>query len=221
NPNAAQAAQHFPAQLRDLLAWLAGERLVEGHPFRDIRAMPAGPTVPEVWVLGRADYGAQVAAPFGLPYCFAHFITDGAGAAEALETYRLGYRPSARHPRPQAALCVWALAADSAAEATRLTSSRVLARLWRDRGIFAPLPSPEEAAAYAYAPGEAQRAAGIAERAIHGTRDAVAARLRALGADMGVDEIAVLTTVHDAEARRRSYTLLAEAFAGEAAVRAA
>src|SRR6266436_5752613 len=29
NPNAATAADHFPAQVRDLLAWLAGEKLVE------------------------------------------------------------------------------------------------------------------------------------------------------------------------------------------------
>src|SRR5471030_1184143 len=29
NPNAATAAEHFPAQIRDLMAWLAGEKLVE------------------------------------------------------------------------------------------------------------------------------------------------------------------------------------------------
>src|ERR1700758_309721 len=45
NPNAAVAAEHFPAQVRDLLAWVAGEKLVEGHPFRDIPAQPGGPTV--------------------------------------------------------------------------------------------------------------------------------------------------------------------------------
>ncbi len=84
NPNAAVAAGHFPAQLRDLLAWVAGEKLAETHPFRDVLAMPTGPGVPEVWMLGSSDYGAQMAAHFGLPYCFAHFITDGQGAAEAL-----------------------------------------------------------------------------------------------------------------------------------------
>ena len=45
NPRAETAADHFPADVRDLLAWLAGEKLVEGHPFRDIRAQPAGPTI--------------------------------------------------------------------------------------------------------------------------------------------------------------------------------
>src|SRR3954451_11037350 len=61
NPLAETAADHFPAQVRDLLAWLAGEKLVEGHPFRDIIAQPGGPMTPEVWMLGSSDYGLQVA----------------------------------------------------------------------------------------------------------------------------------------------------------------
>jgi luciferase family oxidoreductase group 1 len=100
NPRAETAADQFPADVRDLLAWLNGQKLVEGHPFREIRAQPAGPTVPEVWILGSSDYGAQVAAYFGLPFCFAHFISDGRGAGQALSVYREGYRPSARHPAP-------------------------------------------------------------------------------------------------------------------------
>ncbi len=102
NPLAETAADHFPAQVRDLLAWLAGEKLVEGHPFRDIIAQPGGPTLPEVWMLGSSDYGPQVAAYFGLPFCFAHFITDGRGVEQAMALYREGYRPSERHPTPHA-----------------------------------------------------------------------------------------------------------------------
>ena len=212
NPNAAVAAEHFPASVRDLLAWLAGERLVERHPFRDVIAMPSGPSVPEVWVLGSSDYGAQVAAHFGLPYCFAHFITDGEGCAEALEAYRTGSRPSVRHPEPVAAVCVWALAADSEAAAAQLFSSRALARLWRDKGVFAPLPSVEEAAAYAYSQGEMARLERIKARAFWGTAEAVGTRLRGLAAELGVEEVAVLSTCHDPVARRRSYSLLAAEF---------
>src|SRR4051794_29549498 len=148
NPQAETAAELFPAAVRDLLAWIAGEKLVEGHPFRDIRAQPAGPTVPEVWILGSSDYGAQVAAYFGLPFCFAHFITDGRGVDQALAIYREGYRPSTAHPRPHAAICVWGMAAETQDEATRLFRSREMWRLGRDRGVFASLPSPEEAAEY-------------------------------------------------------------------------
>ncbi|MGH7042861.1 MAG: LLM class flavin-dependent oxidoreductase, partial [Acetobacteraceae bacterium] len=194
NPLAETAAAEFPAQVRDLLAWLAGEPLAAGHPFRDIVAQPQGPTVPEVWVLGSSDYGAQVAAFFGLPFCFAHFITDGRGAEEALGLYRAQYRPSPRHPAPHAALCVWALATSSEAEAEHLFASRALSRLWRDRGVQAPLPSPEEALAYEYTDAERARIVRLRARAFAGTAAQVGARLRALAATHGVEEIAVLTT---------------------------
>jgi luciferase family oxidoreductase group 1 len=212
NPNAATAADQFPAQVRDLLAWLAGEKLAERHPFRDITAQPQGPTAPEMWLLGSSDYGAQVAAHFGLPYCYAWFISDGAGAAEAMEVYREGYRPSPRHPEPLAAVCVWALAADTAQEAERLFSSRALARLWRDRGIFAPLPSPEEATAQVHSDADRIRLDRLREKAIYGTPKMVAGKLRALAKSLGAQEIAVLTTTHDPKARRHSYTLLAQEF---------
>src|SRR4051795_2400136 len=103
NPLAESAADHFPSQVRDLLHWLRGEELVEGHPFRGVTAQPAGPTAPEPWILGSSDYGAQVAAYFGLPFCFAAFITDGRGTSEALQAYTTGYRPSEAYPAPHAA----------------------------------------------------------------------------------------------------------------------
>ncbi len=212
NPNAAVAAEHFPAATRDLIAWLRGEPLVEKHPFRSVIAMPQGPTNPEVWILGSSDFGAQVAAHFGLPYCFAHFITDGAGCAEAMETYRTLFKPSAMLAAPYSAVCCWALAAETTAEAERLFSSRALARLWRDKGVFAALPSPEEAAAYPYSPGERARIERIRERAFWGTPDVVAEHLRGLAQDLGVDEVALLSTCHDAAARRHSYALIAGEF---------
>lgn len=45
-------------------------------------------------MMGTADYGAQVAAHFGIPYCFAHFITQGRGCAQALNLYRENYQLS-------------------------------------------------------------------------------------------------------------------------------
>ena len=218
NPLAETAADHFPGQVRDLLAWLAGEKLVEGHPFRDIIAQPGGPTVPEMWILGSSDYGPQVAAYFGLPFCFAHFITDGRGVEQAMALYREGYRPSARHPAAHAALCVWAMAADTEAEAARLFTSREMWRLGRDRGIYTALPSPEEAAAHPYSDAERLRIERMRARALYGTPGVVGERLRALAAEHGVNEIAVLTTLHDPEARRRSYTLLAEEFGLQAQI---
>jgi luciferase family oxidoreductase group 1 len=209
NPRADTAADNFPADVRDLLAWLAGEKLLEGHPFRDIRAQPAGPTSPEVWILGSSDYGAQVAAYFGLPFCFAHFIGDGQGVEQALSVYRETYRPSVAHPAPHAAICVWAMAAQTPEEAAYHFRSREIWRLNRDRGLFTALQSPDEAAAQTFSDGEQARIDRLRARSFYGTPDVVAGRLQALAAEHAVEEIAILTTLHDPEARRRSYTLLA------------
>lgn len=213
NPLAETAAEQFPAQIRDLLAWVRGAPLAENHPFRAVTAQPAGPGTPEVWVLGSSDYGAQVAAYFGLPFCFAHFITDGRGTAEALALYRAGYRPSPMHPAPHAAIGVWALAAPDMAEAERLFASRALWRLGRDRGVFLPLPTPEEAAAYPYTEAEQAHIAQLKERAFYGPAERVGAQIRALAEQHGVTEIVVLSTVAEPVARQRSYTLLAAEFA--------
>jgi len=212
NPQAETAFDHFPAQVRDLRAWVSGAELVEGHPHRGIYAQPRGPSSPEIWMLGSSDYGAQVAAYFGLPFCFAHFITDGRGAETALAIYRETYQPSERHPTPHAALCVWAMAAETEAEAELLFAPRALWRLGRDRGVYTALPSPEDALAHAYTDTEKARIARMRERSIYGTREQVGAMLRDLGAAHGIDEIALLTTLSEAEARRRSYTLLADEF---------
>ena len=211
NPNAAQAADYFPAQVRDVLAWTRQQRLPDGHPFQAVTAQPAGSTVPEPWILGSSAYGAQVAAHFGVPYCFAHFITDGDGAAEALDLYRNLYQPSAEFPEPHAAIAVWALAAATGAEADRLFQSRALWRLGRDRGVYAPLPSVAEAEAYLPTGAEQARLAAIHERAIVGTGDEVVGGLTALAQSHGVTDIAILTTAHDPAARQNSYRQIAAA----------
>ncbi len=210
NPNAATAADLFPSQVRDLLAWIGDRPLPDNHPFRVIRAEPRGATEPEIWMLGSSDYGAQVAAHFGLPYCFAHFITDGRGAEEAISLYRDTYKPSPRHPTPHAALTVWAVAAETEAEAERLYSSRAAWRVGRDRGIYAPLPSPEEAVAFVPTDVERAKMDRQRARAIVGTGEQVAAMLRGLAQRNGIEEIAILTACHDPAARRRSYALIAD-----------
>jgi luciferase family oxidoreductase group 1 len=220
NPDAAQAADRFPQQVQDLMGWL-GDGLPESHPFRLVGANPAIPTRPQVWILGSSDFGAQLAAYFGLPYCFAHFITEGRGSEEAMALYREGFRPhpatAGRLAAPHGALGVFALTAATEAEAFRLFKSRELWRLSRDRGVFPALPSVEEAEAYPYTPEERSRIERMRARAMVGAPEQVAAKLAALAAAHGVEEVAVLTPCHDPEARRSSYRLLAEANAVQVA----
>jgi luciferase family oxidoreductase group 1 len=211
NPLANERPAQFPGDVRDLMAWVTGASLPEGHPFRQVRANPSGDTAPEIWMLGSSDYGAQVAAHFGLPYAFAWFFSDGAGGAQALDIYRQLYKPSAKHPEPHTALCVWALAADTEEEAHHHFASRARFRLLRDRGIFAALETPEAALAHSYTPAETARMAEFRNNAFVGTAAYCAERIEGLAKRLNVQEMAVVTWATDETARRRSYELLARA----------
>ena len=210
NPLANERPAQFPGDVRDLMAWVSGSALPDGHPFRLVKANPSGETAPEIWILGSSDYGAQVAAHFGLPYAFAWFFADGASGEQALDIYRRLYQPSAAHPMAHSALCVWALAADTEEEARHHFSSRARFRLLRDRGIFAPLETPEAAQAYSYTPAETARMAEFRNSAFVGTGAQVAERIEELAKRLNVQEMAVVTWATDETVRRRSYQLLAE-----------
>ena len=201
--------EHFPSQVSDLLGYLRGQ-LPEGHPFRGIRAMPDGPTMPELWMLGSSLDGAAIAAHFGTAFSFAHFITHEGGVL-AIQTYRAGFCPGVL-PEPRAAVAVFALAADSEAEAKRLARSRDLwiVRLYTGRpGAF---PSVEEAESYPYTPQETAIVEYGRRRTIAGDPEQVRERLLALARGHGAEEIMVVTITHDFKARLRSYQLLAEVF---------
>ena len=205
-----RASQHFPQQVMELQAWVTGAEMPEGHPGRGIHALPMGATAPQVWMLGSSSYGAQLAAHFGLPYAFAHFITDGEGCAEALELYRHAFKPGVID-KPQAAICVWALAADTEEEAWRLFASRERARVDRQTGRFGPLLPPQQAARPYNEAEEAYRQ-GLRRTGMVGSAAQVAARLRALAQELQVEEVAVITWTWDPRAQRRSYELLAAEF---------
>ncbi len=211
NPNAHEDAENFPANIRDLLSWIGGAPLVDGHPFRAIGAYPHVATAPEPWVLGTSTYGAQVAAHFGIPYCFAHFITDGQGVARALDTYRESYQPSERFPEPKAALCVWALAADTEGEAEELFKTRAYWKIKREQGQMGPLRPPSEVSLDALSPPETRHYESLRQSALAGDGDTVARMLSDLAKAFDIDEVVVLTWTHSQDARRQSYQTLARA----------
>jgi alkanesulfonate monooxygenase SsuD/methylene tetrahydromethanopterin reductase-like flavin-dependent oxidoreductase (luciferase family) len=131
---------------------------------------------------------------------------------EALALYRQNYQPSARYPEPRATICVWALAADTLAEAQRQMTTREHWRVRFEQGLLGPMVSPEEASAYAYNSFEQTRIAQLRSQALIGTGEQVAERVEALARSLALDEIVVNTWAYDAGVRQHSYTLLADAF---------
>jgi luciferase family oxidoreductase group 1 len=180
------ASERFPQQVAALSAWVHGEELPEGHAGHGIRALPAGTTAPQMWMLGSSAYGAQLAAHMGLPYAFAHFITDGEGAQQALDLYRRLFKPGLI-AQPQAVVCVWALAADTEEEAWRLFASRERARMDRNAGRFGPLLPPEQALREDNELEQVHRRE-LRRHAMVGTAERVGERLRALARDLSLPQ---------------------------------
>ncbi|MDB5569695.1 MAG: luciferase-like [Hyphomicrobiales bacterium] len=196
----------FLERLQELLAWEAGG-FPEGHPFAKVFAMPSDARLPPIWLLGSSDYSAQLSAQIGCGYAFASHFSDHDAAAPML-MYRERFQPSEDMPRPYAILAVASVVAETDEEAERLSMSYDLNWLRRARGVVAPLPSPEEAAAHPWTPQERAYVEGRRKRLFAGSPATVTRRLKAFAAQTQADEIMVTSSIHDSAARLRSYELL-------------
>jgi luciferase family oxidoreductase group 1 len=180
------------------------------HPFSKVRAMPADVPLPPLWLLGSSDYSAQLSAMIGVGFSFAHHFASH-DAIAAMTAYREKFKPGALQ-KPHAILAVAAICADTDAEAERLATTVDLNFVRRSRGEYLPLASPEEAAAYDYAPIDRERIRQNRERVFVGARATIRARLDAIIAATQADELMITTMVYDHAARRHSYELLAQEF---------
>ena len=205
-PRPARAPSSFPEDVQELQALSR----------RCSRASASGPCparaldVP-LWILGSSLYGAQLAAALGLPYAFAsHFAPDAMHEALA----RLPRSASSR-PRQHAS----AVRDDRRQRLRRRHRRRGPAALHLGAAGLRQLLHAAAAAACSARrsttsrrSGAPPRSAGVADAA--GLRRRVAATVRTalerLLQRTGADELMVVTSVFDFEARLRSYALLAE-----------
>jgi luciferase family oxidoreductase group 1 len=200
--------EYFPAKLADLMAFVSG-RAPFTEALESVRATPTSDSSPELWMLASSEDGARLAAHFGLPLAFAHFISPHL-ASESCRIYRTSFRPSDACPVPRVSLGVFVLCADTDAQAQALAQCRDLWRLRVERGEFGPFPSVAEARAHAMTPAERQRIAARQEHQILGTRGPVREQLSALAASCCADELVVVSITHAFEQRVRCYELLME-----------
>jgi luciferase family oxidoreductase group 1 len=181
------APDDFPQQMVELLGYLNGT-LPDDHPFKHlVRALPGIPEKPEFWLLGSSHQSAIWANELGLSYAFADFINpEGADPADLV--------------------CVSAICADTDAEAERLAASGRMAFSMLRSGRPIPVPPVEKALRYLD-----NRPPPSGRRAVLGSPEKVKRELETIAQAYNADEVMVVTIVHDHEARRRSYELIAEA----------
>ncbi|MFD5427191.1 LLM class flavin-dependent oxidoreductase [Streptomyces sp. NPDC127084] len=217
----AEGADDFPQQLAELTRFLDDD-FPDGHPYARIHAVPGpiqatspggvqSPARPPIWLLGSSGFSARLAGTLGLPFAFAHHFS-ARHTIPALDLYRDSFRPSEVLDAPYALIGVAALASDDAREARRQVLTGALSMLRLRTGRPGLIPTPEEAEAYAFSALEREFTDGWLANVIHGTPDEVRTGLDDLRKRTGADELMITSNAHGAEARVRSYGLIADAY---------
>jgi luciferase family oxidoreductase group 1 len=207
------APDDFPEQLTELLGYL-DDRLPPDHPFaRMARTLPGRPHKPEPWLLGSSPQSAIWAGELGLPYAFADFINSEGAEIAALYRERFAEHEQA-HPEaePRTAVAVWVICAETDEEAQRLAASGRMAFTLLRRGQLIAVPPPEKALRFL----ESEQRGGeprAGRRTVVGSPQTVREQLEQVVADYGAQEAIAVCITYEHAARRRSYELLAEAFA--------
>jgi luciferase family oxidoreductase group 1 len=219
------AAEYFPQQVMELIGHFDGV-LAPDHPHAQVVLQPQCAAddkngAPQIWILGSSDYGGAMAAHLGLRFAFAHFINAYSGA-QVGQAYKADFKPAAHAQdsrgavtaKAYSAVAVFAIAADTQAEADELAMSVDVRRLQMAYGINAPIATVEEAKARAqhYAPRDLAIIERERPRSIIGTPGDVAARIRAVQEQFQADEVVVLSVAASYQARLHSYELLAREF---------
>jgi luciferase family oxidoreductase group 1 len=203
---------YFPAKVADLAAFLRGSPPAT-EAFASVRLTPRPDPAPDLWVLGSSASSATLAAHFGLPFCFAHFIAPQDTRA-AVDHYRASFRPSEHGDRPRVALGVFALCAEDPDHCEDLARCRDLWRLRLEAGGDpGPCPSIDEARAYPFSAHERARIEARREHQLLGAPEAVRTRIESLAEATGAEAVQVISITPAFTDRLRTYELLARAFA--------
>jgi luciferase family oxidoreductase group 1 len=191
------AVSRFPDYVDDIVTMMdpAGAALSVAGRRHALRATPVASSAPQVWLLGSSDYSARLAAEKGLAYVFAHHFS-GSGTAEALDLYRSAFRPSPALAEPRTFLTVNAVVAPSAEEAEHRALPNLLMmvalRTGQPLGPQLLVEEAQKEVQKGELP-EPHRAlmAVMRDRWVIGSPEEARARIAALAATYGVDEVMV------------------------------
>jgi luciferase family oxidoreductase group 1 len=178
-----------------------------GHPAREVRAQPAGPGRPDLFILCSSAGGAALAGQFGVGMVHAEFLAGG-GGAEAVEAYRRAFRPSPFRSSPWAAVAVAAMAADTEQDARRLDQPRLAWTVGFAEGLNEPFPDVATAEKRLADKAGHAMIAEAAGRSIIGDGAHVRAGLAAKLASTKADELFVIAAAPTLADRIRSLELM-------------
>lgn len=207
-PDRMQSAYRFPEEVSEILGYMSDEN-------RDARVrvpIAEGVDIP-VYILGSSTDSARVAAKLGLPYAFAsHFAT--AHLFEAFDIYYNNFQPSQYLSAPYTMAGVNVFAAETDAEAERLSTTLIRMFLNIFTGKREYLQPP-----VALTPDLREIAANPAvhqmlKYTFAGSKDTVREKTEEFLKETGADELIVVSSMYDHQDRVRSYEIFSEVMQG-------
>ncbi len=203
----------FPRDVLELQSYFADDGQT------GIRATPGAGANVQIYILGSSLFGAQLAAALGLPYAFAsHFAP--AALDEALEIYRHRFEPSAVLDEPYAMCGFNVFSADSEDEAELLASSMQQSFVALRTGNPGRLKPPVEGYRDSLPPQYRQMLDGVLSATATGTAQQVGEKMAKFIDRTQADELILTSSIFDHEARKKSLSIAAEAYADQVNVAA-
>lgn len=174
-----------------------------------VRAVPgAGINVP-LWLLGSSLYSAQLAAELGLPFAFAsHFAPEM--LMQAIDIYRVGFRPSQVLSQPKVMVGVQVLAADTEEKAQELATTIYQRFLGIIRNQRVHLQPPTKNMDALWGPAEKEMVLSRLRTSVIGDPKQVRLGLQKLVNVTGADELIIISDTYDFADRLRSFEIIKE-----------
>ena len=198
------AANNFPQDVQTLQTLFSAE-----NKNSKVRAIPGeGLNIP-IWILGSSPDSAMLAAAMGLPYAFAsHFAPTY--FMQAIRLYRENFKPSKHLSKPYVMACVNVVAAESDAEAHRLSTSVLQLFKGIITGERKLLQPPVDSMNNIWTLQEEAAARQMLTYSFIGGPEKIKKDLQRFADATGVNEIMTTSHIYDHKARINSYRLFSE-----------
>ncbi|EMR03309.1 LLM class flavin-dependent oxidoreductase [Cesiribacter andamanensis] len=203
-PDRMQAVYNFPEEVGQIQQYFS-----PANRSARVRAHVAEGVEVPLYILGSSTDSAWLAAKKGLPYAFAsHFAP--AQLFEALSIYYANFQPSEQLQEPYSIACINVIAADTDAEAERISSSLVKMMLGVLTNKIDYMQPPAELSAELRALLQEPAFQRMLKYAFIGSKKTVAQQTADFLQETRVNELMVVSHIYDHADRLRSYRLFSE-----------
>ncbi|MAO11177.1 MAG: LLM class flavin-dependent oxidoreductase [Flavobacteriaceae bacterium] len=203
-PDRMQAVYKFPEELRNIQQYFSTD-----NQNAKVRAPIAeGVTMP-IYILGSSTDSAYFAAKEGLPYVFAsHFAPTH--LFEALNIYYNNFQPSQYLEKPYTIACANVIAADTDAEAEKISTSLIRMMIGVMTGNIDYVQPPTEMTSDLKQILQNPAFQKMLKYAFIGSKETVKQQTKKFLKETGVDEIMVASHIYDPETRIKSFEIFSE-----------